>query len=895
MKEEVENKISNADNVSKAEITDKIKAEHSDRYDQMIVSSEIERNDVLYVNYKAQYINVSTQKIVFAMTDEVAHNFNSKCAGGEGAYGAISELDDSIIRSIKNSNALIAEKTMGDSGDANSLSKTPNLQYLSKGFMDSKEVAASEDGSVKANEESSVFGSIKKIMNEPIGGSKDEDDDDDYQDVFESIDWFGSSAGGEFESSQYDYVKNKSLKSLTFEYNGELPSKKQPLFFVPYLTNSENCKACKGDGEVDCPSCKGTGELKCPGEVVSRKDAAAGTNEHQKCSHGIMTGWKQTHNDAGWGNKVNYVNGRGFVHAKCGGTGKVVCTRSNNSRYGIGKLADLATGRQFCEGAKVIKCKPCKATGQIGTLVYVKSRVGDLNGEFFKYTNQKIDQIVKKPSLLYPYLKKGDVRLSTVYKDINGSTNENYDNYSASIVREIQTQAAVNKGSNYPRLMHEEVYYDIIPLASLEYNHILTATNHTVSAAIKDGNFDILFHSDPTAVKRFSLKNLFKSYFAKWPEAFMTKSYKSKRDKYNEIRMLIYVAKADGTIADEEKIVLANTITGLTEYTATEKSKLFGLMSSKSLPELIENDFVISTRERAEITFKRLDEMAMEDAHLEKPEGILVKEYKERINANLGKYKGKFKQFITTWQVSITVLVMFLTGIYSAFFFMYLKPRKDALKLHNQNIQNEKILTDFIAWTGEDTTQNLQFSNFLMDLSISNSENSDFDESIRYLKPLQLLDKMNHQSEYMVEDSKVSYKDYWKEHTGWLRTSLDSLMPILERRIASQSKPTSEEVVGEEEFVADGNWYTVSDPDGFSNLRETPNGNVLQEIYEGQLFEVIGVEGVYKKVRLEDGVTEGYIHSSRIVLFESSDGVVDEPTGVEYSDEENSELDPEYQ
>jgi hypothetical protein len=639
----------------------------------------------------------------------------------------------------------------------------------------------------------------------------------------------------------------------------------------------------------------GTGELKCPGEVVSRKDAAAGTNEHQKCSHGIMTGWKQSHEDAGWGSKVNYVHGKGYVHVKCGGTGKVVCTRSNNSRYGIGKIADLARGRQFCEGAKVIKCKPCKATGQIGTLVYIKPRVGQLEGEFFQYTKQRIEQIEKKPNILYPYLKKSDVQLNTVFTDINGSLSNNYDRFSSGFISELQNSAGVHKGHAYPRLMLEKVYYDVIPLATLEYNHILTATNHLVSAVAKGREFDVLFHSDPTAVKRFSLKNLFKSYFAKWPEAFMTKSYKVKRDKYNEIRMLIYIAKADGNIAEEEKLVLANTITGMTEYTATEKSKLFGLMSSKSLPELTENDFVISTRERAEITFKRLDEMAMEDALLEKPEGILVKEYKECINANLGKYKGKFKQFITTWQVSITVLIMILTGIYSAFFFMYLKPRKDALKLHNQNIQNEKILTDFIAWTGEDTTQNLQFSNFLMDLSISNSENSDFDESIRYLKPLQLLDKMNHQSEYMVETSKVSYKDYWKEHTGWLRTSLDSLMPILERRIASQSKPSSEEVVGKEEFVADGNWYTVSDPDGFSNLRETPNGNVMQEIYEGQLFEVIGVEGVYKKVRLEDGVTEGYIHSSRIVLFESSDGVVDEPTGVESSDEENSELDPEYQ
>ena len=91
MQDSVEKKISDADNISKSEITDKIKSEHSDRYDQMIVSSEIERNDVLYINYKAQYLNLATQKIVFAMTDDVRHDFDANCTGGEGAHGVVSE------------------------------------------------------------------------------------------------------------------------------------------------------------------------------------------------------------------------------------------------------------------------------------------------------------------------------------------------------------------------------------------------------------------------------------------------------------------------------------------------------------------------------------------------------------------------------------------------------------------------------------------------------------------------------------------------------------------------------------------------------------------------------------------------------------------------------------
>jgi hypothetical protein len=245
MLEEVEKKISNADNVSKSEITDKIKSEHSERYDQMIVSGEIERNDVLYINYKAQYLNLSTQKIVFAMTQDVSLDFQTYCAGGEGLHGEVSKLNDNVIRVIKDSKALIAEKSMGDSSEPDSLKKTPTLQYLSKGFMDSKDSAATDDPS-KATEENSVFGSISKILNEPIGGSNEnDDDDDDYEDVFETIDWFSASVGGELESTQYEYVKNKCFKNLEFEYNGDLISKKQPLFFVPYLTKSEDCKVCR--------------------------------------------------------------------------------------------------------------------------------------------------------------------------------------------------------------------------------------------------------------------------------------------------------------------------------------------------------------------------------------------------------------------------------------------------------------------------------------------------------------------------------------------------------------------------------------------------------------------------------------------------------------------------
>jgi hypothetical protein len=884
MSNQVPNKIREASNVSKNQIVDKIKSEYSVRYDQMIVNTEIERNDVLYVNYRAKYVNVSTQKVIFAMADELATHFELNYTGGESAHGVISELNKDLIKTIKDSKALIAEKSLSDNLPVGSLKNTPTLQFLSKGYMDSKEAKLTADDGEK-EEEKSLFGSLKKAMNEPIGGSRgddddDDDDDDDYEDIFETVDWFSVSSGGENESTENEYIKNKSLKSLTFEYNGETISNNQPLHFVPQLTKIDNCKVCKGDGEVECPTCKGTGRIKCKGEVKNNPNAGPASNIHYSCKNGKLS--DGTH--CGTCGGPEKYNGRG---------GWNPCERKYGSKYGIGKLADRVTGKPYCGGKKVIPCKPCKATGRIGTLVYIKSNVGSITGEFFKYTNQRIEQIEKKPELLYPYLNKSQVNPVNVFTDINGDLTDNYDEYSSQFIPEIESNAGLNKGLSYPRLMLEELYYDVIPMATLEYNHILTATNHQVSAVIKGSAFDILFHSEPTAVKRFSFKNLIKSYFSKWPEAFMTSSYKTKRDKFNEIQLLIHIAKADGSIADEEKVVLANTITGLTEYTASEKSKLFNLMSSTSLPELTENDFVISTRERADLTFTRLEEMAMEDNDNSGPEGKMVQEFKDKINTNIGRYHGKFKQFIKTWQVSLSVLLMLVAGIYSLVFFLYLKPRIDAEKLHQENLTNEKVLKGFITWAGTDTLSNIEFSTYLMDLEMESDEEIDFDGSISSSTPMEVFNKIKHDASYTLDGTNMSYKDFWDNHTKVLKASLDSLMPILKRRteLGSTKNSNKEANAG---FTPDDKWYTISDPDGFSNLRETPNGTIIQEVFVGDIFQVIGLEKGFKKIRLADG-TEGFVHASRIVEYTEDQGIEDEPTGPTDEDELDSELDPEYQ
>lgn len=69
------------------------------------------------------------------------------------------------------------------------------------------------------------------------------------------------------------------------------------------------------------------------------------------------------------------------------------------------------------------------------------------------------------------------------------------------------------------------------------------------------------------------------------------------------------------------------------------------------------------------------------------------------------------------------------------------------------------------------------------------------------------------------------------------------------------------------ETEVQGDYYVIKDPDGYSNLRDKPNGSVIKKVYEEELFEVLGEEQGYKKVKLEEDGTVGYIHASRVVKY----------------------------
>jgi len=57
--------------------------------------------------------------------------------------------------------------------------------------------------------------------------------------------------------------------------------------------------------------------------------------------------------------------------------------------------------------------------------------------------------------------------------------------------------------------------------------------------------------------------------------------------------------------------------------------------------------------------------------------------------------------------------------------------------------------------------------------------------------------------------------------------------------------------------------YRINDPDGYSNLRKSPNGEIIRKVFENETFEIIDEKENYKLVKFPDNST-GYIHNSRV-------------------------------
>lgn len=124
--------------------------------------------------------------------------------------------------------------------------------------------------------------------------------------------------------------------------------------------------------------------------------------------------------------------------------------------------------------------------------------------------------------------------------------------------------------------------------------------------------------------------------------------------------------------------------------------------------------------------------------------------------------------------------------------------------------------------------------------------------SVKKSRNLEIYEKLTHKN---VKENKKIKKEVDKELT------------TVEEESQNVEEINSTEVLIENE-QSEGNskvvYYKINDPDGYSNLRKEPKGDIIKKVYDTEQFEVLGEENDHKKIKLKDG-TIGYIHKSRVI------------------------------
>ena len=231
MKDNIAKKISEADKISKNQIVDKIKLEFSERFDQIIIDSEIIRNDVFYIKYNAVYLNIIPKRVQFVMLPSVKNYFYNNCIGGSNQLGDISEVDKKFVDLLSDSNCKVDEKVYEGSFKPNKFRSNDQWQFLRKGLSTWK------DPAIKSEEHSnkkSIFDNIrnaKDSLSSTVNSFQDKIQNlgDKLNDTFNKLDIFNSN----LESDEYQSLKTKYFSQLKFNYEGTKISQSQPTYVFP--------------------------------------------------------------------------------------------------------------------------------------------------------------------------------------------------------------------------------------------------------------------------------------------------------------------------------------------------------------------------------------------------------------------------------------------------------------------------------------------------------------------------------------------------------------------------------------------------------------------------------------------------------------------------------------
>jgi tellurite resistance protein len=646
MKNNTNTRINNSKDISKETLIEKIKTIDPAKFDQMLIENE-ERKTYYYVKYKALAYTREPKTLKFPLFKDLINDF---------------------------------ERTIEHNGEPQIMQDDRLVQkVISKGYLPNE--------TRKYTEKNLVFSDLKLVLEEDIVKTK--------QPLYYLPSETERCTCGTCDGDKYtDCPESECRGQHIYE-----------------------CKDCRGHGDTDCPTCKGTGRLKCKGYVGSGSGGPA-SNAVYSCQNGrckcdSCTGNGYDNN----GNRCRKRCNKGWITCPtCNGVGDVPCELKYASSYGVGKLFDAATGKTFCKGKGTVTCERCKGKGDIECQTCYGDRVdnrygkvdcktcetaGELASISYIETEIKSDNLdliftdgkkIEASNFGVETIKKfanSNGQVALTYKNLNGDNKENYDEHSTFCSKNALAEIGDYK-DRYPKLISEEIYYEGVPCATYNYNHILSATFHDVSVLSLDKEKEVLFHSNPANVaeEKESFKDKASELFR---QAFSTKAFKDKIDRKHEMFLMVHMAKADGIIEEKEKRYLSQTITGLHGFTKKEKAELFGLMSTTTLPEILPTNAYFSSKERAEEAQKRIVELvAKADGEYEPEEKAKLEEINKAIELGYKAKPSAFGRFFKTWQVSVSLFMLLcLIGV-GVFYVVVIFPQQKAEWEAKRQAEEEK-------------------------------------------------------------------------------------------------------------------------------------------------------------------------------------------------------------
>jgi hypothetical protein len=207
----------------------------------------------------------------------------------------------------------------------------------------------------------------------------------------------------------------------------------------------------------------------------------------------------------------------------------------------------------------------------------------------------------------------------------------------------------------YPLLLQQAMYYELIPCITFHYHHFISNTRHDLSIFNYDKKPEIVFHSRPEAVAG---RETFGQRYAEWMrKAFSTKSYNAKRDRRNELILLLHLAKCDGEVTEHQKKVIAGFMTkGFDGFTRADKEHVLKLMSTKVSGTLHPQFAIFTNQQKKDEVTQHLMQLLPENGRHTEEEQTKLEEIRTLIGAN--NKPNPVIQFFTTWQVSAAILLI---------------------------------------------------------------------------------------------------------------------------------------------------------------------------------------------------------------------------------------------